>query len=75
MPKRPSELADIVTEEDFKKAQVYNYDKSRFGFVEGAYKQIETVLMLYYNALPKIWDISGQILYKVSGYDAEYEVC
>jgi STE24 endopeptidase len=74
MRDRPSELADIVTEEDFKKAQVYNLDKSRFGFIEGFYKQIETVLMLHYDALPKIWDFSGELLYKISGYGSEYEV-
>lgn len=74
MPKRPSELADIVTEEDFKKAQLYNYDKSRFAFVENLYKLIETVLILHFDGLPKIWDAAGDILFKVSGYGAEYEV-
>ncbi|CEP19164.1 hypothetical protein [Parasitella parasitica] len=74
MPKRPSELADIVSEDDFKKAQAYNYEKSRFAFVEGLYKQVETVLMLYYDALPKIWNASGEILLKVSGYGSEYEI-
>lgn len=74
MPKRPSELADIVTEEDFKKAQLYNYDKSRFAFVENLYKLIETVLILHFDGLPKIWDTAGDILFKVSGYGAEYEV-
>lgn len=75
MPKRPSELADIVTEEDFKKAQLYNYDKSRFSFVVNFWKLVETVLMLHYDGLPKIWDVSGDILFKVAGYGTEYEVC
>lgn len=74
MRNRPAEIADIVSEEDFKKAQFYNLDKSRFGFVEGLYKQIETVLMLHYDALYKIWDISGEVLLKLTGYGAEYEV-
>ncbi|CAO0790339.1 unnamed protein product [Mucor circinelloides] len=74
MPKRPSELADIVTEEDFKKAQLYNYDKSRFAFVENLYKLIETMLILHFDGLPKIWDTAGDILFKVSGYGAEYEI-
>ncbi|CAO3684341.1 unnamed protein product [Rhizopus stolonifer] len=54
----PSELADIVTEKDFKKAQAYNLDKSRFGFIEGVYKQAETVLMLImmpYLSLGILW--------------------
>ncbi|KAI7905574.1 peptidase family M48-domain-containing protein [Cokeromyces recurvatus] len=74
MRNRPSELADIVTEADFKKAQAYNLDKSSFGFVEGLYKQVETILMLHYDALPKIWDLSGQILYKLTGYTTDYEI-
>lgn len=74
MLERPTELADIVTKEDFRKAQAYNLDKSRFGFIESFYKQIETVLLLHYDALPKIWDISGDILYKITGYGTEYEV-
>lgn len=75
MPERPSELADIVSEEDFKKAQAYNLDKSRFGFIEGIYKQVETIFMLHYDALPKIWNYAGEILYKFTGYGSEYEVC
>lgn len=75
MPERPSELADIVTKQDFKKAQLYNLDKSRFGFIEGIYKQVETILMLHYDALPKIWDYAGELLYKFTGYGSEYEVC
>lgn len=74
MHDRPSDLTDIVTEADFKKAQAYNLDKSRFGFVDGLYKQIETVLMLQYDALPYFWNLAGQILYKVTGYGSEYEV-
>lgn len=74
MPKRPSELADIVTEEDFKKAQLYNLDKARFGFIEGIYKQVESVLMLHYDALPKIWDFAGELLFKATGYGTDYEV-
>lgn len=74
MRDRPNELADIVTEKDFKKAQAYNLDKSRFGFIEGVYKQAETVLMLHYDALPLIWEFSGNVLYKVSGYGQEYEI-
>lgn len=74
MLERPTELADIVTKEDFKKAQAYNLDKSRFGFIESLYKQIETVFLLQYDALPYIWDASGNILYTLTGYGTEYEI-
>jgi STE24 endopeptidase len=74
MLERPTELADIVSKEDFAKAQAYNLDKSRFGFFESFYKQFETVLLLHYDALPYIWDVSGNVLFKLFGYDTEYEV-
>jgi STE24 endopeptidase len=74
MKERPMELADIVTEQDFKKAQAYNLDKSRFGFFEGIYKQGETILMLHYDVLPKLWQLSGEWLLSFAGYGSEYEV-
>ncbi|KAI7864682.1 peptidase family M48-domain-containing protein [Spinellus fusiger] len=70
---RPKELADIVSQEDFTKAQSYNYDKSRFGFVENAYKQIESVAMLHFDVLPYIWNVAGDVLAS-RGYSAEYEI-
>ncbi|KAI8888519.1 hypothetical protein K501DRAFT_210173 [Backusella circina FSU 941] len=74
MKERPKELADIVTEQDFKKAQAYNLDKSRFGFFEGFYKQSETILMLHYDVLPKLWQLSGEWLSSFAGYGSEYEI-
>ncbi|KAI8327388.1 peptidase family M48-domain-containing protein [Blakeslea trispora] len=74
MRQRPSELTDIVTEEDFKKAQAYNLDKSRFGFIENLYKQTETVLMLHYDALPAIWNYAGQLLFSLTGYGPDYQI-
>lgn len=75
MLERPTELADIVSKEDFGKAQAYNLDKARFGFFESFYKQLETILLLNYDALPYIWDVSGNVLFKLTGYSTEYEVC
>ncbi|KAI8365328.1 peptidase family M48-domain-containing protein [Radiomyces spectabilis] len=72
---RPKDLADIVSEEDFKKSQAYNLEKSRFAFVENAYKQLETVLTLHYDVLPWLWDFSGRMLFKYTGYGADYEIC
>ncbi|KAI9256008.1 peptidase family M48-domain-containing protein [Sporodiniella umbellata] len=74
MRERGPELADIVTQEDFKKAQAYNLDKSRFGFLEGAYKQLETVLLLHYDGLPFLWRLSGDGLLRLTGYGNEYEI-
>ena len=71
---RPTELADIVSKADFTKAQAYNLDKSRFGFIESFYKQFETVLLLHYDALPYIWDLSGDLLFNTTGYGSDHEV-
>lgn len=72
--KRPNNLADIVSEEDFAKAQLYGVDKSRFDFVATAYNQIQTVAMIVYDWLPLLWDYSGSLMYKFGGLGPEYEV-
>ncbi|ORX62358.1 hypothetical protein DM01DRAFT_1077349 [Hesseltinella vesiculosa] len=74
MPNRPKELADIVTEEDFKKAQSYNSDKSRFGFVHDVIKQAESVALLYYNGMAWLWYASGHLLETYTGYGPEYQI-
>ncbi|ORY95391.1 peptidase family M48-domain-containing protein [Syncephalastrum racemosum] len=71
---RPKELADIVSETDFQKSQQYNLDKSRFGFIEGAYKQLEMTLQLHYDVLAVLWSLSGSLMQKYLGYGPEYEI-
>ncbi|GAB5585559.1 zinc metalloprotease [Umbelopsis nana] len=73
-PKRPKNLADIVSEEDFAKAQAYGVDKSRFDFVATAYNQLQTVAMIVYDWLPLVWDYSGSLMYKFGGLGPEYEI-
>lgn len=67
-------MADIVSEEDFAKAQAYGADKSRFDFVATAYGQIQSVAMITYDWLPILWDFSGSLMYKYGGFGPEYEV-
>lgn len=74
MRERPQDLADIVNETDFSKSQSYNLEKSRFAFVENAYKQLEILLQLHYDVLPWLWDFSGRLLSQYAGYGSEYEV-
>ncbi|KAI9019524.1 peptidase family M48-domain-containing protein [Phycomyces nitens] len=74
LKERPSDLADIVSQEDFAKAQSYNLEKSQFGFIENAYKQAETIAMLGLDFLPFIWDFSGRLMLSVAGYGPEYEI-
>ncbi|KAJ8662417.1 hypothetical protein O0I10_002111 [Lichtheimia ornata] len=74
MRERPQDLADIVNETDFSKSQSYNLEKSRFAFVENAYKQLEILLQLHYDVLPWLWDFSGRLLSQYAGYGSEYEI-
>ncbi|ORZ26199.1 peptidase family M48-domain-containing protein [Absidia repens] len=74
MRDRPKELADIVTEEDFKKAQSYNLDKSQFGFVHDLIKQLESVAILHYDGMAWLWYTSGYLLETYGGYGSEYQI-
>lgn len=74
MPSRPKELADIVSESDFQKSQRYNLDKSRFGFIENLWKQLEVLLQFHYNVIPWLWDFTGRLLYQYAGYGPDHEV-
>lgn len=40
----PDELKDTLDHESFEKARVYQLDRSSFGFVSGAYSQVETTV-------------------------------
>ncbi|KAF9429218.1 hypothetical protein BGZ76_001642 [Entomortierella beljakovae] len=71
---RPKALSDHITEEQFLKAQAYGLDKTRFEFVTSVFGQIENTLMLVYNFMPWIWDLSGKFMFDVAGYGSEYEI-
>ncbi|KAF9348497.1 CAAX prenyl protease 1 [Mortierella sp. NVP85] len=71
---RPKALEEYVTEEEFHKAQAYGLDKTRFGFVESLYNEIISTLTLTLNLLPWLWGVSGVVLFKLTGYDSEYEI-
>ncbi|KAI8814973.1 peptidase family M48-domain-containing protein [Cladochytrium replicatum] len=58
---RPEELKAIVNEDDFLKSQAYGLDKSNFGFVSGAFTQIQTTLILLWDVLPWFWWYSGTL--------------
>ena len=39
--------------------QAYGRAKAKFGFVSGLYSQIQNVLFIQYDVLPKIWSLTG----------------
>ncbi|KAG1470017.1 hypothetical protein G6F56_002923 [Rhizopus delemar] len=59
---RPKGLGGIVSKQDFKRSQAYNVDKSRLGFVREFCKQVQLILMLYLDCLPKLWSLAGDLV-------------
>jgi STE24 endopeptidase len=42
--------------------QAYGRAKAKFGFISGLYSQIQNVLFIQYDVLPKIWSFAGLLL-------------
>ncbi|KAF7630843.1 CAAX prenyl protease [Meloidogyne graminicola] len=67
---RPTEVNEIISDEDFKKARNYNLDKMHFGFYEIAFGKIITTIILFCNLIPWLWAVCGQfgqVLWPKSG--------
>lgn len=54
----PKQLENVVEKEKFDKSRVYGLDKNNFILIQSLYQQIESILVLYYGALPYVWGIS-----------------
>ncbi|KAF9972905.1 CAAX prenyl protease 1 [Actinomortierella ambigua] len=70
----PKALNKIVTEDEFLKAQAYGRDKATFAFVNATWDTLQNTLILWYNVLPWVWDLAGQVMFKAAGYGPEYEI-
>uniref|UniRef100_M4BVP2 CAAX prenyl protease n=2 Tax=Hyaloperonospora arabidopsidis (strain Emoy2) TaxID=559515 RepID=M4BVP2_HYAAE len=57
----------------FDSSRAYGLDKSTFGLLSGAYKQLEVTLLLVLGYLPFMWTLSGQALTAL-GLEAEHEI-
>ena len=57
--KPPKALEDEISQETFDKSQAYGRAKSKFGFVSGLYSQIQNILFIQYDVLPKMWSLTG----------------
>ncbi|KAK2788478.1 hypothetical protein FQN53_003624 [Emmonsiellopsis sp. PD_33] len=60
--KPPKVLKEEVSQEVFDKSQAYGRAKAKFGFVSGLYGQIQNLAFIYYDALPKLWSVTGLLL-------------
>ncbi|GMF10084.1 unnamed protein product [Phytophthora lilii] len=62
-----------ATKAKFDKSRAYGLDKSTFGFVSGAYNQLEATAFLLLGYLPFMWTWSGKALLAL-GLDADNEI-
>ncbi|KAL2417727.1 CAAX prenyl protease 1 [Exophiala dermatitidis] len=57
--KPPKTLEDEISQEVFDQSQAYGRAKLKFGFVSGLISQIQNVLFIQYDILPKLWSLTG----------------
>ncbi|KAI4201077.1 MAG: hypothetical protein LQ350_003506 [Teloschistes chrysophthalmus] len=64
--KPPKALEGEIKQETFDKSQAYGRAKSQFGFVASLYSQVQNFGTIYYDILPKLWDLTGIWLHRYS---------
>ncbi|RMZ89238.1 hypothetical protein DV736_g3539, partial [Chaetothyriales sp. CBS 134916] len=57
--KPPKTLEDEISQEVFDKSQAYGRAKAKFGAVSGVYGQLQNILFIRYDVLPKVWSLTG----------------
>lgn len=60
--KPPKTLEDEISQDVFDKSQAYGRAKAKFGFVSGLISQIQNVLFIQYDILPKLWGLTGLLV-------------
>ena len=63
--KPPKVLEDEISQETFDKSQAYGRAKSKFGFVASLYGVAQNTAFIYFDVLPKLWDLTGAWLPKL----------
>uniref|UniRef100_A0A0N5BHY2 CAAX prenyl protease n=1 Tax=Strongyloides papillosus TaxID=174720 RepID=A0A0N5BHY2_STREA len=63
--KRPKNAEKIMEESEYTKARLYKLDKHRFEFCQSAFSHILNCLILWYEILPLMWNISGDVNKKI----------
>ena len=71
--KLPKVLEDEIKQDVFDKSQAYGRAKAKFGFVSGLYGQMQSLGIVYYDVLPKLWALTGLWLtrYAPTNYSGE----
>ena len=66
--KPPKTLENEITQETFDKSQAYGRAKSKFGLISGLYSQLQNIIFIQYDILPKMWALTGTWLLKYLGH-------
>ncbi|KAK0427765.1 hypothetical protein QR680_010415 [Steinernema hermaphroditum] len=69
--KRPEDLSDIISTEEYDKARKYKLDKHHYNFAHNLYSQIENTAILCLGVLPLLWTYSGSISQTLFNTNAE----
>lgn len=60
--KPPKVLEAEISQKVFDESQAYGRAKAKFGFISGLYGQIQNLVFVYGDVLPKLWGVSGLLL-------------
>lgn len=60
----PAVLSKEISQETFDKSQAYGRAKAQFEIVSGLWAQIQNVVFIQYDILPKLWSWTGDLLLK-----------
>ncbi|KAI9841207.1 MAG: hypothetical protein M1837_000934 [Sclerophora amabilis] len=71
--KPPKTLEGEVSQDVFDKSQAYGRAKAKYGFVSSLYGQVQNLVVIYGDVLPKLWALSGVWLarYAPAGFTGE----
>jgi STE24 endopeptidase len=69
----PKVLETEVDQETFDKSQAYGRAKAKFGFINGLYGLAQSLAIINYDVLPKLWAVTGSWLarYSPEGFSGE----
>ncbi|KAI9234636.1 MAG: putative caax prenyl protease ste24 [Podila humilis] len=70
----PTALKGYVSEEQFRKAQAYGRDKTRYSFSKATFSLVQESLWLTCDVLPWLWGVSGRIMFRFLGLDSKHEI-
>ncbi|KAJ1957805.1 zinc metalloprotease, partial [Dipsacomyces acuminosporus] len=72
--RRPLAISSFVSRQAYLETNAYGLDKSSLELVKNAIGQVQTTLIIYYDAIPWLWNVIGHALETYAGLDSGYEI-